>query len=39
MTSPHGNYIVFERDAHAFLLYVGAKERRGGKSPRGAAAQ
>ena len=25
MTSPHGNYIVFERDGHAYLLYVGAK--------------
>ena len=25
MTSPHGNYIVFERDGHAQLLYVGAR--------------
>jgi hypothetical protein len=25
MTSPHGNYIVFERGGHAQLLYAGAK--------------
>jgi hypothetical protein len=25
MTSPHGNYIVFERRGHAYLLYVGEK--------------
>ena len=25
MTSPHGNYIVFERGGHAQLLYVGEK--------------
>jgi hypothetical protein len=25
MTSPHGNYVVFERGGHAYLLYVGPK--------------
>ena len=25
MTSPHGNYVVFERGGHVHLLYVGAK--------------
>jgi hypothetical protein len=25
MTSPHGNYVVFERGGHAELLYLGAK--------------
>jgi hypothetical protein len=25
MTSPHGNYVVFERGGHVFLLYVGPK--------------
>ena len=25
MTSPHGNYMVFERAGHAYLLYVGPK--------------
>ena len=25
MTSPHGNYIVFERAGHVHLLYVGEK--------------
>ena len=25
MTSPHGNYIVFERGGHAQLLYVGER--------------
>jgi hypothetical protein len=25
MSSPHGNYVVFERGGHAQLLYVGPK--------------
>ena len=25
MTSPHGNYIVFERGGNVFLLYIGEK--------------
>jgi hypothetical protein len=25
MSSPHGNYVVFERAGHADLLYVGPK--------------